>query len=558
MPVKSRASRRTFLKTTAAGSLYAAFVMKSGCSTRSDFDILIVNGTLCDGAGGDFQKADVGVKAGKIVAIGDLQQRSAQQFIDARDKVVAPGFIDMHSHSDIRLLVDGRGMSKILQGVTTEIVGQDGGSVAPLNERMAEQTRVALERQYGLSVDWHDFAGYFKMLAEQGTSVNLASMIGTGTLREHVIGFEDRPATDSEIAQMQQLIRESLVQGARHLSSGLEYTPGSFASTEELGKLASVLGGNGIYSSHIRNEDDHLEEAIAEAIAVAEHGGCGLNISHLKAQGQRNWHRLDAVFSALDAAREKGRQVTFDRYPYVAYSTGLANLFPIWARDGGSSRFVERLQSREHAAKLREYVLDKVSALGSWNSVLISSLGGEKYASCVGKRLGNVAEERRENPYQLLLDIVIDQNGGGGMVGFGMSEENTARILAHPFGIVASDGSARAIDGPLSSGSPHPRNFGTFPRVLGYYVREQKALTLQEAVRKMTSLPAQVLGLDRRGLLKQDFWADITVFDPNTVADRATFAEPKQYPTGIEHVLVNGRLVVQHGEHTGEKPGTVL
>ncbi|MFQ5627572.1 MAG: amidohydrolase family protein, partial [bacterium] len=453
---------------------------------------------------------------------------------------------------------DGRAMSKILQGVTTEVVGQDGGSVAPLNSAMYEENRAASQKRYGLAADWRDFSGYFENIRRQGVSVNLMSMVGTGTLREHVIGFDNRPATAAEIAQMQSLIRQSLEQGARHLSSGLEYTPGSFASTDELARLASVLGPGGIYSSHIRNEDDHLETAIAEAISIAKNGNCGVNISHLKAQGQRNWHKLDSVFAMLEGARKDGLRATCDRYPYVAYSTGLSNLFPIWAKEGGTEKFVERLQAQENGERIRKYVLDKVSALGSWDSVLISSLSGDENQKYVGRRLGELALEVGREPYNLLLEIVLSQNGGGGMVGFGMSEENTKRILAHPYAVVASDGSARTVDGILGGGSPHPRNYGTFPRVLGHYVREQKTLSLQEAIRKMTALPASIVGISHRGTLAEGFRADVTVFDPDTVIDRATFAEPKQYPQSIEHVIVNGKMVVQDGEHTGAKPGMVI
>lgn len=550
-------TRRKFMQTAAAGGLYSAAILTSGCS-RTDFDILILNGSICDGTGAAPFQADLGISNGKIVAIGALQNRTAGKKIDAKDKIVAPGFIDIHSHSDTNLLVDGRAMSKILQGVTTEVVGQDGGSVAPVKNEWRERRNERLQERYGLAVNWVDFRGYFDQIRQQAISVNLMSMIGAGTLRAYVIGEENRPATEEELRQMQKLIRECQQQGARHLSSGLEYTPGSFASTEELGALASALAAGGIYSSHIRNEDDRLEDAIREAIKIAEIGKCGLNISHLKAQGQRNWHKLDSVFAMLEAARNGGMRVTCDRYPYVAYSTGLANLFPIWAQEGGSDTFVVRLQAPEHAAQIRQYVLDKVSALGSWDSVLISGLSGEKFASFVGRRMGELAQELGREPYELLLEIMIDQNGGGGMVGFGMSEENTKRILAYPFSIIASDGSARTVEGPLSSGNPHPRNYGTFPRVLGYYVREQKALSLSEAIRKMTSLPAQVVGIQDRGKLTEGFWADVTIFDPNTVIDRANFADPKQYPIGIEQVIVNGKIVVQNGEHSGAKPGMVI
>lgn len=555
---KNLYSRRTFLASAVAGSAYAAFVIGTGCTSAPDFDILIFGGTLFDGTGEPGQRLDLGIRDGRIAAIGNLQQRSAGQRIDARGRAVCPGFVDLHSHSDISLLVDGLAPSKIRQGVTTEILGQDGSSVAPLNDTMFEEQHSRLQARFGLDAGWRDFEGYFQRLQQQGIAVNVLSMVGAGTLREYVVGYENRPATEDELQQMQRLLASSLEQGARHLSSGLEYTPGSFATPEELAALCATLGSGQIYSTHMRNEDDQLEEAVAEAIAIATHSGAGLNISHLKAQGQKNWHKLPAILQSLDAARESGLRVTCDRYPYVAYSTGLSNLFPLWSREGGSAAFLERLGNSETNAKIREAVQQKISSLGSWDAVMISRLSSAAHQNFVGRRLGALAQELGREPYDLLHELMLAENGGGGMVGFGMSEENIARLLQYPYMAVASDGSALATDGPLASGSPHPRNFGTFPRVLGHYVREAQVVGLSEAIRKMTSLPAQIAGLRDRGRLALELPADVVVFDPETIIDLATFAEPKQYPIGIEHVVVNGQLVLHYGEPLEAKPGVVL
>ncbi len=548
-------SRRCFLKTAAGASFY---VMTAGCGFFRDFDLLITGGRIADGTGKPLFQADIGIKDGRIIEIGSLQGRSAGRIIPASGLVIAPGFIDIHSHSDDELLVDGRAMGKILQGVTTEVVGQDGSSYAPLNGEMREHLSERLEKLYNLRVDWDDFKGYFKKLRRQRLSVNVMSMVGSGTLRAYVIGYEDRSASEKEIQQMQQLLKDALQQGARHLSSGLEYTPGSFASTEELVALCSVLGEEGVYSTHMRSEDDHVLQAVAEAVRIAREAGCRLNITHIKASGRRNWTKMDAMLQYLDEARNAGLSVTCDRYPYAAYSTGLASLFPLWAREGGTEAFLERLQNNDLLPKMRQAVKEKIEMLGSWDAVLISSLFEPENKGYIGRRLGELAAELNKEPFEFLRELLLSENGRGGMVGFGMSEENTEKVLAYPYTAVASDGSARATEGVLSEGNPHPRNFGTFPRLLGYYVREKGLLSLEEAVRKITSLPAQIVRLPNRGRIAPQYYADLTLFDPDTIRDTATFTNPKQYPEGIHYVIVNGKVVIDQGEHTGARPGKIL
>lgn len=557
-PRQTTYTRRRFLQRSLAGGAYATAAIITGCRAGRDFDLVIANGSIYDGLGGPPLTADLGIKNRKIAAIGNLSGLSATRSIDANGLAIAPGFIDMHAHSDDDLLVDGRAHSKIRQGVTTEVLGQDGGSMAPLNAVMREKMDESFRKRYNLSIDWQEFRGYFKRLRKKGLSVNVTSMVGAGTLREYVIGMEDRPATEKELDDMKALLQKCLEQGARHLSTGLEYTPGSFANTEELAALAAVLGPKGLYATHMRNEDDTVLQAVAEAEQIARTAGVRLHISHLKVSGQRNWHKLPALFAYLEEARSTGLHISSDRYPYVAYSTGLTSLFPLWCREGGNEAFVSRLQDESLQPRIRAGVEGKVAMLGSWDAVMISSLQLPEHKAYEGKRLGELAQELNTEPFALLRDLLIDENGRGGMVGFAMSEENTEKILSDPHNVVASDGSALAVEGPLASGSPHPRNFGTFPRVLGYYVRERKIMPLETAIHKMTAQPAQIVGIRDRGRLAENMWADVVIFDPLSVRDTATFSQPKQYPEGIEYVVVNGVVVIDGGEHTNARPGVVL
>lgn len=355
---------------------------------------------------------------------------------------------------------------------------------------------------------------------------------------------------------MKEEVRRAIAAGACGLSSGLEYTPGAFASTDELTVLVSALEGTGLpYATHMRNEDDRLFAAIEEAIHIARMAGVPVEISHLKAQGERNWWKAEPALDALDAAREDGIDATFDVYPYVAYSTGLASLFPVHARDGGTEAFLARLGRPEALAAVEGAVRAKVDLLGGWNAVQITSTGSEELSWSRGRRLGSLAAERSEEPFELAVRLILEDRNRVGMVGFGMNEENIEMQMAHPLSVICSDGGARAPYGPLSNGVPHPRTYGAFPRVLGKYVRERRVMPLETAIRKMTSMPAQRIGLRDRGLIAVGLQADLVAFDPDTVADQATFENPHQYPTGIPHVWVNGTAVLVDGEHTGERPG---
>jgi N-acyl-D-amino-acid deacylase len=520
--------RRAFLAATGAASLSltgAPALLALGAGP----DLVIRNGTLYDGTGAAGRTGDLAISAGKITALGRVRDRGKVE-IDARGMAVAPGFIDIHSHGDGNLEADARAESVIRQGLTTIVVGADGGSDADGSEE-------------------EPFSAYFARVDGWKPAVNVAAMVGLGSVHGKVVGNIDRPATAEEIATMTAMVERALAQGACGASSGLEYTPGGFASREELIALCRPLARRKLpYATHMRNEDDRLLEAIDEAVAVATGAGCPLQVSHLKTQGMRNWHKLDDAFGRLTAARSAGVDAAFDRYPYIAYSTGLTNLFPLWSRDGGIDAFFARLDSTETGAKMRAEAVAKVESLGGWDNVLVTSVRAEEDRGAEGKRLGSYAQSLPADPYETTVALLRRSRGGVGMAGFGMSEANLDKIFAHPLSMVCSDGGSFATEGPTRRGSPHPRGIGSFPRVLGRYVRERKALTLESAVHKMTGFPAMRVGLGDRGRLARGMAADVTIFDPATVLDTATFEDPFQYPVGIGTVIVNGRIALRDGQ----------
>jgi N-acyl-D-amino-acid deacylase len=522
--------RREFARVAALAGAGVLLNQREIWSARERRASIILRGAaIYDGTGGRPIDGDVAIDADRITAVGRRLNVAGAQIIDLRGLALAPGFIDIHSHTDRVLLTNPRAEAKVRQGVTTEIAGQDGSSINDLPEFMAQ-----LEKAAG--------------------SVNWASMVGAGSIRQRVVGNDDRPATPAELQRMTDDVRIAVRAGAVGLSSGLEYTPGGFATIDELIALASVLKGTGLpYASHMRNEDDELLASIEEAIAVGRRAGVPVQISHLKVQGARNWWKTDSVLQLIEQARKHGTDVMFDRYPYIAYQTGLSNLFPLWARDGSSTDFLTRLDDPAIAPRIEAYVRDKVDELGSWDAVMVTSTG-DAASFARGKRLGTLAQERNVEPYKLLLEITRADQNRSGMVGFGMSEETTEPLLKHPLCMICSDGGARATP----EGSTHPRSYGTFPRVLGHYVRERKLMPLETAIHKMTLMPARRVNLNGRGVIQLGAYADLVAFNPAQIRDTATFDNPHQYPVGIPHVWVNGVQVVRDGVHTGGTPGRIL
>jgi N-acyl-D-amino-acid deacylase len=549
--------RRDFFAT--AGAVLASLGCggRVGLPGRSRWDLVVRNGTIVDGSGGAPFEGDVAILDGRIVAVGRSLAGGGGEELDARGMAVAPGFIDIHSHADGTLFDDPRAESVIRQGVTTVVVGQDGGSRGPTRDDPSARTQIRRSlRARGPFSSLGDFLAAVDALP---SSVNVASMVGLGTVRGIVVGDDDRPATAAEIARMRSLVSAAIEHGACGASSGLEYVPGAFASREELAAICQPLAAARLpYATHMRNEDDRLLESLDESIAVARAAGCPLQVSHLKTQGPRNWPKIGAALERLESARASGLDVAFDRYPYVAYQTGLTNLFPAWSRDGGTQRFLERLRDTTTATRIREEALAKVELIGGWDNVQITSVGSDADRAVEGQRLGTWANASGADPYEAAMGLLERSGGSVGMVGFAMSEENIERFLAHPLGMVCSDGGAFATEGPARRGHPHPRSLGSFPRVLGQYVRERRALSLEDAVRKMSAFPASRVRLADRGMLREGFAADVVVFDPATVTDRATFAEPFRYAEGIGAVIVNGVTALRDGERAERRAGRAL
>ncbi|MGD8727420.1 MAG: D-aminoacylase [Gemmatimonadales bacterium] len=553
-------NRREFVGTTTAAAAAAMGLDRPASATHLQSTAYLFRGAVVyDGTGSPPMEVEVLVVGDRIAEVARRVSRSGAEVVDLGGHALAPGFIDIHTHTDLNLFVSPLAESKIRQGVTTEVTGQDGDSIGPWTAERTQRFRERSKSRYGFELTIRDIADFLREIERHGTAVNLATMVGQGTVREHVVGVQDRPATPEEIEQMRRLVADALEQGACGMSSGLEYVPGAFTPLEELVAVARPLSALRLpYATHMRNEDDRVLAAIEEAINVGRLADVPVQISHLKAQNQRNWWKARVMLTTLEAAREDGIDVTYDRYPYVAFSTGLTNLFPVWSRDGGTAGLLERLEQPETASAIEAGVRAKVNALGSWDAVQVTSTADSTYAWAVGRKLGELARERGEEPYALLLALITGNRGSCGMVGFGMSEENTERILSHPLGMVCSDGSALAVDGPLAAGTPHPRSFGTFPRVLGYYCRDRGAMPLETAIHKMTGMPAARLRFAERGLIRPGAFADLVAFDPDAVADRATFANPHQYPVGIPHVMVNGTFALRDGEHTGALAGRIV
>jgi N-acyl-D-amino-acid deacylase len=528
------------------------------------FDILIKNGLVVDGSGTAGFRADVAVAGGRIAEVSPLPSAEAATVIDAAGLVVAPGFIDMHSHADFSLPVCPTADSLVHQGITTAVVGQCGYSPVPL----LEETRALLTRQMDASMGragkrlpwerWTGFKSYLEDLSRTGTSLNIVPLVGQGTVRAGVVGFGPGPANPEQRSRMTAAVAQAMDDGAFGLSTGLIYPPGSFTHAEEIAAIARPVGDRGgIYFSHIRGEADTLLTAIAEAIRIGRDSGAAVQISHFKVAGRKNWDTVEQALALIDEARAEGLDVTTDLYPYLAGSTALSALLPQWAHEGGKEAVAQRLAD----PVVRERMTASMKSEGfakdmEWDQVLISFAPGK--AEYLGRYVAELAQEEGKAPHEWLFDALLETGLRATMVTFMMSEKNRLRELRHPAMMIGTDGMGYALSGSMSEGLPHPRNYGTFPRILGHYVREEKVISLEEAVWKMTGFPAQKLRLRDRGLVKKGLWADLTIFDPKRVIDKATYISPHQYPEGIPHVLVRGEFVVRDGVHTGARPAGVL
>jgi N-acyl-D-amino-acid deacylase len=560
--MKDKISRRQFIESSAkTGFMIGVSVGIGGkriFASPQRFDLIIKNGFIIDGENKDAFKSDLGIISDRIQEIGNLSSAEAKKVIDASGKTISPGFVDIHSHSDTELLINPKAESKIRQGVTTDLGGNCGHCPFPRKKELSafEKNRV---EELNLDLNWIDLEGYHSEMEKRGIAVNHATLVGQGTVRRYVMGDARRKPTTQELDTMKKLVAAAMSQGAFGLSSGLEYIPDRFSSAEEIIELCKVVAAaGGLYGTHMRSEDTFLMEAVSEAIYIAESAKLRLQISHLKAAGKANYYKIPLVFDLMERAKERGIEITADRYPYTAYSTTLNIMFPVWALAGGSGKFAERLKDKNLRQKMKEEALEKVEGNNSWKNMLITFVSNEKNKQLVGKYIQEAADENNRDPYEFACDLLITEGGTLSITGFGMSEENTEKVLKHPLVMLCSDGSALAPYGPLDRGLPHPRNYGAFPRFLARYVREKKLLPLPEAIKKMSSMPAATIGLKKRGMIKKDYYADLVIFDSAKIEDKATYIEPKQYAEGIDYVIVNGKVVVDHGEHTGALPGKVL
>ncbi|HSJ09534.1 MAG TPA: D-aminoacylase [Longimicrobiales bacterium] len=539
-------------------TLLAASCAKPQAAHQPTFDLLITNGTILDGTGSPWFTGDVAITGDRIVAVGRLPHAVARDTIDATGLVVSPGWIDMLGHSEYALLEDGRALSKITQGITTEITGEVT-SVVPVNARTLREVPFAR----GDTVDWADLDGYFARLERQGTAINLGTFVALGSVRRYVMGDVNRAATPAEMAQMEALVADAMRQGAMGLSTGLIYAPGSYANTDEVLALARVAAEHGGgYASHIRSEGARLVEAVQEAIDIGERAGTWVQIHHLKASGQANWGKMPLAVAAIEAARTRGVDVTADQYPYRASSTQLDNIIPNWAHAGGTDSLVARLSDPVVRDSLRREIMgpdERVELIGESSGgptgVMLAGFRTDSLRRYNGLFLSDVATQRAQHPIDALFDLLVADSAATQAIYFSMSEDDIEYAMRQPWVSIGIDAGAR--DTVLTS-HPHPRAFGSFPRVLCHYVRARGVITMPDAIRKFTSLPAARVGLHDRGVIKAGMRADITIFDPATVCDRATFERPVRTSSGIEHVLVNGEPVLRSGVVTGARPGRGL
>jgi N-acyl-D-amino-acid deacylase len=548
------------------GAGFIAVAARPQQSAPADFDIILSQGRIVDGTGAPWFRGDVGIRGDRIQAIGDLSAARAARRIDAAGLVIAPGFIDMLGQSEFCVMVDNRAASKITQGITTEVTGE-GTSIAPLSERMVEAS-APLYKAFGIVADWRTLGDYFRRLEERvHPAINIATFVGAGGVRNYVIGEEDRRATPPELERMKEIVAQAMEQGALGLSSSLQYMPDRFADTDELVALAGIAARyGGVHLTHQRSEGNRIFESLQEVFTIAEKAGVPTEIWHLKTAYKANWGKMGEVLARLEAARARGIDVTANQYPYVRASNGLDACLPLWVREGGLDKMTARLKDAAQRERIKAEMVDPNVTVwenqwfgsGGGEGVLLVSVLNKDLKKYEGLNLAEIGKRLGKDPRDVVMDFVIADRGRSSCVLSIMSEEDVRTALKHPFVSICTDSEAMAEDGPLAGSKSHPRAWGSFPRILGKYVRDEKLLRLEEAVRKMTSLPASRVGIRDRGILRPGMMADLAVFDPATIRDLATFEDPNHYSVGMKYVFVNGQAVLAEGKVTSARPGRAL
>jgi dihydroorotase/N-acyl-D-amino-acid deacylase len=557
---------RSVLLTAVAAAMCLTLIASAQRATSSRFDILITNGRIVDGTGSPWMRRDVGIVGDRIAAIGRLTGASAATTIDATNLVVAPGFIDLLGQSEFNVLVDPRAASKITQGVTTEVTGE-GSSIAPVNDRLMQEA-APTAKHFGVAQDWRTLGDYLRRLEERShPAINMATFVGAGGIRNYVIGKDDRQATTAELERMKQLVAEAMQQGALGLSTSLQYVPDRFASTDEIVELAKVAAEyGGVYFTHQRSESARIFESLEEVFAIAERARIPAEIWHLKTAYKANFGRMPEVLRRIEAARARGLDVTANQYPYTRASNGLDACLPLWVREGGLEKMIARLNDPSLRERIRKDMADSAAVTwenqwygaGGGDGVMISSVLNPELRRWEGMTLTEIGKAMGKDPRDAVMDLVIADRGESSVIISIMDEADVRTALKNPLVGVGTDSGAQAEDGKLSESKSHPRAWGSFPRILGHYVRDEHLLTLEEAIRKMTSKAAARVHLTDRGLLRPGMMADVTIFDPATIRDVSDFGDPRHYSVGIRHVLVNGRCVVSDGAITSERPGRPL
>ena len=529
-----------------------------------EFDVIIKGGTVYNGSGSEGQHVDLAIKGDRIAGVGDFKSAKAKAVVDATGLAVAPGFINMLSWSNESLIQDGRSQSEIRQGVTTEIMGE-GESMGPVNDRVREHM-LRDQKDIKYEIKWNTLAEYLQYLEKRGVSCNVASFLGATTVRENVIGFEDKPPTPQQLDQMRELVRREMEAGALGIGTSLIYPPAFYAKTDELIELCKVAAKyQGKYISHMRSEGNRLLEAFDELLRIAREANIPAEIYHIKAAGQQNWGKIDELLSGVESAQKEGLKIRANMYTYTAAGTGLDACLPPWTEDGGYPALFKRLRDPATREKIAAQVKTPTDewenlylAAGSPDKILLVGFKSQKLKPLTGKSLAEVAKMRGKDPIETIMDLIAEDESRIDSVYFLMSEENVKKEIVKPWISFGSDEASQAPEGVFLKSNPHPRAYGNFARVLGKYVRDEKVITLPEAIRRLSAFPATNLGLDHRGSLKEGMFADVVVFDPVTIADRATYQKPHQYAVGVKHVFVNGVQVIKDGEHTGAKPGRAL